>query len=524
MRVFDQQKPMAKVLFGLVAVVIFGLACSRSGSQSSSIPVATHPSIDKATPTALAPSTVVSAFPTDDILPTFAPVPAGTTPTPDAFRDPPEIRDWFETYVVSWGDSLSSIAWKFGIGSDQLRLENGINNPNLLSVGQVLSIPPPTPLPPSTSMKLIPDSELVYGPSIVYFQPWEASIAAGSELTKYREEVEGVELRGVEIVRKVAESYSVNPRVLLAALEYQSGWVSGLSRAPDYFDYPMGVFDPYRIGLHAQLAWTADRLNEGFYLWLAGWVGPYTFPDGRVVPPGQGINAGTAAIQYLFSLLYGVDDWRTVISEGELGYRRTFETMFGDPFAYAVDPVLPPDLQQPLLQLPFEDRKVWSFTGGPHSAWGGASAWAALDFAPPGEAVGCVTSNHWVTASAAGIVVRSEGGAVLQDLSIDGYEQTGWSLFYMHIAEHERVAAGTYLQAGDRIGHPSCEGGVSTGTHVHIARKYNGVWIAADSSIPFDLDGWISTGEDWQYDGLLTRGNQVVEACSCRADYNQIAR
>jgi hypothetical protein len=52
------------------------------------------------------------------------------------------------------------------------------------------------------------------------------------------------------------------------------------------------------------------------------------------------------------------------------------------------------------------------------------------------------------------------------------------------------IAEGTLVEQGDALGHPSCEGGRSTGKHVHLARKYNGEWIAADGPIPFVLSGW----------------------------------
>ena len=40
------------------------------------------------------------------------------------------------------------------------------------------------------------------------------------------------------------------------------------------------------------------------------------------------------------------------------------------------------------------------------------------------------------------------------------------------------------VQAGDPLGHPSCEGGNVTGTHVHLARKFNGEWIGAGGRMP----------------------------------------
>ena len=100
-------------------------------------------------------------------------------------------------------------------------------------------------------------------------------------------------------------------------------------------------------------------------------------------------------------------------------------------------------------------------------------------------------SDAWVVALADGLIVRSGNGAVIQDLDSDGFEQTGWTVLYLHIETRDRVEVGVKLKAGERIGHPSCEGGVSNGTHVHLARRYNGEWIAADGQIPFNLDGWI---------------------------------
>ncbi len=93
-----------------------------------------------------------------------------------------------------------------------------------------------------------------------------------------------------------------------------------------------------------------------------------------------------------------------------------------------------------------------------------------------------------------GVIVRSEFGEVVQDLDGDGDERTGWTLLYMHIGTSGRVPVGKKLKAGEFIGHPSCEGGVSNGTHTHVARRYNGEWIPADGSLPFNLDGWISEG------------------------------
>jgi LasA protease len=85
-------------------------------------------------------------------------------------------------------------------------------------------------------------------------------------------------------------------------------------------------------------------------------------------------------------------------------------------------------------------------------------------------------------------------------------------LVYLHVAERERVPVGTWVNVDDPIGHPSCEGGTSTGTHVHLARKYNGEWLPANGMVPFLLSGWeVQTGER-AYEGFLVKGDQVVSA------------
>ncbi|HKJ37910.1 MAG TPA: M23 family metallopeptidase, partial [Anaerolineales bacterium] len=133
-----------------------------------------------------------------------------------------------------------------------------------------------------------------------------------------------------------------------------------------------------------------------------------------------------------------------------------------------------------------------------------------------------VANDIFVTAMADGLVVRSDIDGVILDLDKDGDERTGWVLFYLHLATNKRISVGQEVAAGDPVGYPSCEGGSSTGTHVHVARKYNGEWILADGPLAFDFEGWAAKGGDEVYKGTLTRGPLTIRACDCSDAPSQV--
>jgi LysM repeat protein len=55
----------------------------------------------------------------------------------------PTRRTTAVSYTIKSGDSLSAIAANFGITTAALMQANGITNPNLVNIGQVIIIPPP---------------------------------------------------------------------------------------------------------------------------------------------------------------------------------------------------------------------------------------------------------------------------------------------------------------------------------------------------------------------------------------------
>ena len=60
---------------------------------------------------------------------------------PPAADNPPAGDNKPNTYTVQPGDTLGKIAAKFGVDTNALASASGIDNPNLIYVGQVLTIP-----------------------------------------------------------------------------------------------------------------------------------------------------------------------------------------------------------------------------------------------------------------------------------------------------------------------------------------------------------------------------------------------
>lgn len=460
--------------------------------------------------------------PTSDpyLPPTRLPDQPILTPTPSPPKPLPTLRTEDIYYTVEWGDNLKSIAQRYNLLPETIIEANQIGQSGLIYAGQQLLLPAPQISETGPGYKIIPDSELVRSPYTVRFQIEPYINNMPGYLKEYQEEVDGELQSGSEIVGRVSEDYSVNPRLLLAVIEHQSGWLTSSQGKNDPF--PLNYRESGYEGLYRQLVWAADELNLGYYLWKVKGVGSWTCQDGITVPINSTINEGTAGLQQLFARLLGHDEWLKTVTEG--GFVTTYTSLFGPPFDFNFSPLVPTGLTQPTLRLPFEDGVPWLFTGGPHGGWDNGSAWAALDFAPANKDLGCGSSDDWVVAVADGMIVRSDHGAVVQSIDGDPYDQTGWAILYMHIETRDRVQVGASLKAGDRIGHPSCEGGVSTGSHLHIARRYNGEWIPADQDLPFVMDGWVSQGSGYAYQGLLVRGSQVVQAEDTKTDINRIQR
>ncbi len=446
-------------------------------------------------------------------------------PTPNPTYPP---KNQTITYSIQAGDTLAVIAQQYGVTIDQiLAFNKGLNANAILNVGQTLTLPGrPSQMTPN--FKIIPDSELVNSPSASRFDVAAYVKFQPGFIRVYSETQFGRAMTGAQIIQFVASSTSVHPRLLLALLEYRGGWISNPVPSDSAINFPMGNQDKNAQGLFKQLFWAANTLNAAYYGWKYRGLTTLQFEDNTRLAYAPDLNPGTVAIQYFLSRKMERNTWQAQILP--TGFFTTYMAMFGDPFKQAIEPLVPLNIQQPAFQFPFQPGETWYYTGGPHGGWDINSGWAAIDFAPPkppDELVAaqglCYVSPFTATAMAGGIVVRSSDGVILIDTDMDGDEHTGWEVVYFHVAPQDSVKAGTVVQPGSPIGHPSCEGFYlnAAATHLHVARRYNGEWVPADCwacapGVPapaFTMSGWTVRGYPGQhYQGYMEKDGQIRRA------------
>ena len=454
-------------------------------------------------------------------LPPAPPTPAVAEPqsavTPEATPFPPgTIFD----YLAQPGDTLPAVAAHFNTTVEAIREENpGLpESVTTLPAGYVVRVPAfDIPLT-STSFHILPDSEAINGPGAIGFDLQAEVESRPGYLKGLTDYAQRKQRPAWEVIEVVSRNYSIHPKLLLALLEHQTHALTQPQPEGQQAVYPLGYENVRHRGLYRQLVWAAERFNDAFYGWRAGRI-DLELADGRIARPDLWQNAGTVGVHGVMAPLNGQEGFAEAV--GPDGLAATLVDLWGDPYADE-QTTIPPSLQQPELGLPFPPNRFWDFTGGPHPSWGDSLPWGALDLAPPSAIAGCAESPEPFTAPADGVVTTSDYAMVILDLDGDGDQRTGWVLFFYHVGLDDQAPQGAVVKQGEPLGHPSCEGGRATGTHIHVARRYNGEWIPAGGPIPFEMGGWTAAFGETPYAGTMTKGSKVVPACECSIAENRI--
>ena len=326
----------------------------------------------------------VTQSPTPSPLPEIISTP---TPEPEKTRAPAGYVEYF----TQSGDTLPSISAHFGVLPDQIISDEVLDSEKILDPGTRLYI---RGLLGETSRPdiLIPDSEFVFSRSAIGFDIQAYAQKQGGYLAAYKELMTRGTTPASDILSELALGHSINPRLLLALMEYESGWVTRQPQTKEEKLYPMGWEKSDRAGIYFQTGLLIRQLSQGYYGWRAGTLDTITFSDGSTLRLSPFLNAGTVGVMYALAQFHDRASWEKALY-GTGNIKDVHQKLFSDvePEPKGIDPLFGSGVAQPKMNLPIPINQKWALTNGPHTAWGLYGPPAALDFAPAGDS-GCMDS------------------------------------------------------------------------------------------------------------------------------------
>ncbi|KZN41441.1 peptidase M23 [Pseudoalteromonas luteoviolacea] len=258
-----------------------------------------------------------------------------------------------------------------------------------------------------------------------------------------------------EVLLHWAGHTSINPKLLLALMEQASQLLS--SPTKQALNKPFAEWSD-KVGFASQLEDVALKLSQRFYAFEL-----YTSEH-----KSEKSNPSTAA---LTSLLGSTSALASLAKQ----YKTTFSQDLFAPKKVQFEAANVEPQVNFSMNLPWPSGYAW-YSGGAHSNTGSGYPYSSLDF--NNGSGGWGSNTPWVQAAHGGTVTRYSA------CNIRVTHSSGYATQYYHM-DNLQYGSGDYISAGAWLGRYAnnrsmalCQGGQSSGPHVHFSLLYNGRFIS----------------------------------------------
>jgi LysM repeat protein len=202
---------------------------------------------------------------------TTNPPPAATSVPPAATQPPPATGT--QTYIVQPGDTLSRIAQRFGVAMASIMSANGIVNPNVIYVGQRLTIPGGTTTNPPPAATNVPPPTT----GGTFELGGQVSDVSAADRMKYagmawvKRQVKWTP-GAVASDALITDAHAKGFKILLSVL----GNPADINNGGNYDAYAAYVGELARLGADAIEVWNEMNIDRE---WPAGQINPASYVD-----------------------------------------------------------------------------------------------------------------------------------------------------------------------------------------------------------------------------------------------------
>lgn len=335
------------------------------------------------------------------------------------------------------------------------------------------------------------------------------------DLESYLQEKAPHLLAHAEVISHYAGYSSISPKLLIALMEQESGVVTD-SKTVAKLDRPFGVLSS-KVGFRQQVEDISSKLAVEFY---KGHSFADTGINEKLTTDRDAVKAVKAILlpKYSSNADQALKPNETAHSKAVIGVGQTYNKLFGDA-DYQVKATTASQSKianiDNYFQLPYLVGEAWR-NGGTHTNTGsGSYPQSSLDFNDGGR--WSDNLNHiWVTSAAPG-TVKYHSSCFMEVIHDDGWSTTYYHLENIQYGSNTSVNRNTKIaNYADSYNQALCNGGQSSGPHLHFSLKRNGQFYHLDG---IKLSGYkVDTGRD-SYDGdcnyfWLGRGGQKYCAWS----------